>query len=104
MVHGVQQRIPATALSRVSSYDWLASSAFQPIGFAITGPIAALPAVGVSATLVGAGLLSLASNLGVLTVRELRNLTWMQRETEEEGGRAPVAQGPLVGPVELEER
>lgn len=100
----LQQRIPATALSRVSSYDWLASSAFQPIGFAITGPIAALPAVGVSATLVGAGLLSLASNLGVLTVRELRNLTWMQRETEEEGGRAPVAQGPLVGPVELEER
>src|SRR5204863_10060678 len=70
----LQQQIPANALSRVSSYEWLASSAFQPNGLAITGPIAALPTVDVSATLVGAGILSLAAILGVLTTHALRNL------------------------------
>ena len=39
----------AAALSRVSSYDWFGSLAFQPLGFAIWGPVAEL--AGVSTTL-----------------------------------------------------
>src|SRR5256714_1756352 len=103
----LQQQIPATALSRVSSYDWLASIAFQPVGFAVTGPIAALPGVGVSATLVGAGVLSLAANLGVLTIPDVRNLKWTRHEPAAEALRPGVAEGhtagPRAGPVELEE-
>ena len=34
----LQERIPRQALSRVSSYDWLGSIAFQPAGFALAGP------------------------------------------------------------------
>jgi MFS family permease len=69
----LQQRIPREALSRVSSYDWLASGTLTPLGFALVGPVSTL--VGVPATLVGAAMLSLVSNLGVLSVRSLRLLT-----------------------------
>ena len=103
----LQQQVPPTSLSRVSSYDWLASIAFQPIGFAITGPIAAVPAIGVSATLIGAGVLSLAANLGVLTVPDVRNLRWARREPATEAPQPAVEEGhlagPRAGPVELEE-
>jgi predicted MFS family arabinose efflux permease len=34
------RHIPAHALSRVSSYDWLGSLALLPLGFAIAGPLA----------------------------------------------------------------
>src|SRR5205814_4577359 len=44
----LQQQVPPTSLSRVSSYDWLASIAVHPIGFAITRPIAAVPALAAS--------------------------------------------------------
>ena len=46
----LQQRIPRTALSRVSSFDWLGSIVLQPAGFALAGPLAA--ASGVPATLI----------------------------------------------------
>jgi hypothetical protein len=36
-------------LSRVSAYDWFWSLVFQPVGFAIVGPVAA--ALGTAATL-----------------------------------------------------
>jgi MFS family permease len=45
----LQQEIPERSLSRVSSYDWLGSLAFLPVGFALAGPVAA--AIGVSTTL-----------------------------------------------------
>jgi MFS family permease len=50
----LQERVPARALSRVSSYDWLGSLVLQPAGYALAAPAAT--AIGVSATLlVGAG-------------------------------------------------
>src|SRR5262245_10834894 len=45
----LQQEIPERSLSRVSSYDWLGSLAFLPLGFVLAGPVAA--AIGVSTTL-----------------------------------------------------
>ena len=36
----LQQRIPQASLSRVSSYDWMVSLAFQPIAYVIIGPLA----------------------------------------------------------------
>ncbi|HEX3806706.1 MAG TPA: MFS transporter [Gaiellaceae bacterium] len=45
----LQQRIPRASLSRVSAYDWFGSLAFQPLGLAIAGPLAA--GLGLSTTL-----------------------------------------------------
>ena len=36
------RHIPADALSRVSSYDWMGSLALLPLGFAIAGPVASV--------------------------------------------------------------
>ncbi len=48
------RHIPADALSRVSSYDWMGSLALLPLGFAIAGPVASV--VGARTVLgVGAG-------------------------------------------------
>jgi hypothetical protein len=52
-----QQQVPESARSRVSSYDALGSFVLIPLGSALAGPVASL--VGISATLVGSGLISL---------------------------------------------
>ena len=66
------RNIPPGALSRVSSYDWMGSLALLPLGFAISGPVAAVlgarPVLGV-----GAGLSALMLVL-VLVPRSTRNL------------------------------
>lgn len=53
-----QQQVPEESRSRVSSYDALGSFVLIPLGSALAGPVAAL--VGVSATLIGSGVISLA--------------------------------------------
>lgn len=45
----LQKNVPTSSLSRVSAYDWFGSLAFQPLGLAIAGPLAA--ALGTSTTL-----------------------------------------------------
>ena len=45
----LQRHIAPAALSRVSAYDWFGSLAFQPVGLAIAGPLAA--GLGTSTTL-----------------------------------------------------
>jgi MFS family permease len=45
----LQRHVAPAALSRVSAYDWFGSLAFQPLGLAIAGPLAA--ALGESTTL-----------------------------------------------------
>jgi len=37
----LQRHVAPAALSRVSAYDWFGSLAFQPLGLAIAGPLAA---------------------------------------------------------------
>jgi predicted MFS family arabinose efflux permease len=68
----LQQHVPPAALSRVSSYDWFGSLTFQPIGFALVGPIAA--GLGVTTTLYAAGAAELAIIASLLCVREVRTL------------------------------
>jgi DHA3 family tetracycline resistance protein-like MFS transporter len=53
--------VPVALQGRVRSVDWLVSIGLVPVSFAITGPIAGL--IGVSTTLVGAGVLG-----GIATV------------------------------------
>lgn len=96
----IQRHIPPRALSRVSSYDWLASIVFQPLGFSAAGPIAA--AVGVPATLLGAAVLGAASNLGVLSIPAVRRLTWSEAPAAEEEAAKGHPEGPIAGPIETE--
>ncbi|HEY7179123.1 MAG TPA: MFS transporter [Gaiella sp.] len=68
----LQSEVPQDVLSRVSSYDWAISLVFMPIGFALWGPISDL--VGVDTALVGAAVVSAASKVGPVAVREVRDL------------------------------
>jgi MFS family permease len=68
----MQQQIPPAQLSRVSSYDALGSFVFIPLGAAVAGPLA--ESIGVSATLVGAGVVIVAATALVLVIGEVREL------------------------------
>jgi predicted MFS family arabinose efflux permease len=68
----LQTNIPAHALSRVSSYDWLGSLVFLPAGYMLAGP--ASDAFGVSETLVFAAAWSVFSTLIVLSLEPIRGV------------------------------
>jgi hypothetical protein len=53
-----QREVPEAARSRVSSYDALGSFVLIPVGAALAGPVSAQ--IGTSATLIGAGAISIA--------------------------------------------
>lgn len=68
----LQEAVPGGLLGRVSSLDWLASSALVPVSLALTAPAAAL--FGARAVLVGAGAASGVAllALGALARRRMR--------------------------------
>ena len=68
----LQARIPGDVLARVSSYDWLVSYLFMPIGFIAMGPLA--EAVGIATTLVVAGCGIAATNLLVALAPAIRRV------------------------------
>jgi MFS family permease len=72
----LQEHVPEHARSRVSSYDWLVSFIFQPLGFLAVGPLS--EAIGFTATLVGAASLLLVSygTLGLLP--SIRGVSWVR--------------------------
>ena len=67
-----QLHVPRELLGRVSSLDWLISIGLLPISLALTAPVAA--AVGVRATLVGAGVLGAAITVAALLLPGMRDL------------------------------
>jgi MFS family permease len=69
----LQQNVPAEALSRVSAYDWMGSTALRPLGLAIVGPIAG--AVGVKETLLAAFALTMVSSLSLLAIPDMWRIT-----------------------------
>jgi predicted MFS family arabinose efflux permease len=69
----VQEHVPAAALSRVASIDWMLSQALQPLGYALVGPITA--SFGLDVPLKGAALWILITTTVVLTVPSVRQLT-----------------------------
>ena len=64
--------MPGEALSRVSSFDYLSSTALMPVGTAVVGPIAA--AAGTQATLLAMSAVGIACALAFLAVPEVRRL------------------------------
>jgi hypothetical protein len=68
----LQERIPAESLSRVSSFDWLGSRAFQPAGYALAGPLAAL--IGIPATLLASAVAYASASAGIAFTPTVRRL------------------------------
>ncbi|MBC7593003.1 MAG: hypothetical protein H7288_03535, partial [Kineosporiaceae bacterium] len=68
----LQDNVPAHLIARVSSFDWMGSTALRPIGLAIVAPIAAVfgPAV---VLLVAAGVTA-ATLVGVTVHPSVRGL------------------------------
>lgn len=60
----LQQLVPRRLLGRVSSLDWLVSTALVPVSFALTGPVSG--AIGEGPTLVAAGLIGSVLMAGLL--------------------------------------
>jgi MFS family permease len=87
----LQQRIPQGALSRVSSYDWMVSLAFQPIAFVIIGPLA--DTIGEEPTLLLASAIGLVANFAALLVPSIRNM----RRLEDDA--LPEPSGDIPQPV-----
>lgn len=71
----LQEHVPTEALSRVSAYDWMGSTVFQPLGQGLAGPLALI--VGTASVLNGAAVLIFATSFAILllpSVRQLRRL------------------------------
>ena len=68
----LQEQVPLNMLSRISSYDALGSNVLRPVGTSLAGPVAA--ALGIAATLIGGGVVTLAAVLVIFGVPEVRNL------------------------------
>lgn len=68
----LQEHIPEASLSRVSSYDYVASAGVMPVGTILAGPIA--EAVGIHATLTAMSVIGVAAALACLAVPAVRNL------------------------------
>lgn len=68
----LQQKVPRSALSRVSAYEAFGSLAARPVGLALAGPIAV--ALSVRSTLIGAAAIQLISMLLIFAVPSVRKL------------------------------
>src|SRR5919197_1411511 len=69
----LQRNVPREALSRISAYDWMGSTALRPLGLAIVGPIAG--AIGVKETLLGAFALTMVASLTLLVIPDMWRIT-----------------------------
>jgi MFS family permease len=68
----IQEQIPAEAVSRVGSYDFLSSAGLIPVGTVVAGAVATT--VGLQATLLGMSVIGVAVALFVLSVPGIRHL------------------------------
>jgi DHA3 family tetracycline resistance protein-like MFS transporter len=75
-----QRHVPASLLGRVSSLDWLISIGLLPASFALTGPVS--NAIGVRATLIGAGVIGGIVTLAALFIPGVRAIEGRQEEHE----------------------
>lgn len=80
----VQRQVPARSLSRVSSYDWMVSLLFFPIGAAVAGPLGEL--VGASTALVLFAIVSTVPSVLVLGFPAVRAITRRDRPIEDDEG------------------
>jgi MFS family permease len=73
-----QRHVPAEMLGRVSSLDWLISIGLLPLSFALTGPVSG--AIGIQATLVGAGIVGGIVTFAALLLPGMRAVEGVGRQ------------------------
>jgi MFS family permease len=66
----MHRHVPSELLGRVSALDWFVSIGLTPVSFALAGPVA--EAIGIDATLIGAGVLASIATFAFLAVPGLR--------------------------------
>ncbi len=88
----LQQNVPEHALSRVSSFDWLGSVAFNPLGYLLIGPLA--QTIGTSQALIASGVINLAAAVGVLLLPSVRAIRMVGAPVEPDSDVEPP--GPLT--------
>ena len=93
----VQTQVPARSLSRVSSYDWMVSLLFFPLGAALAGPLADL--LGANNALLLFAAVSSIPSLLVLLLPPIRNLRRADRPPVDDA--EPAAALPLDRDIEL---
>lgn len=86
----LQEHVPPHARSRVSSYDWLGSWLFLPLGYVLVGPVA--EAIGYQTTLLGAAAWTALSSVAILAIPSVRNLR------RKDAGPEPLRTEPLTAP------
>ncbi len=69
-----QRHIPTELVSRLSSFDWFGSVVFNPLGYALVGPLANL--IGVAQTLFLAAAINAAVSTAVALTPSVRNLRY----------------------------
>lgn len=84
----LQERIPDESLARVSSYDWLGSTALRPLGFALIAPVA--EAVGITQTLIGIAAIIAVVQIGTAFIPSIAGI---RRRPSDDGEHA---RGPVV--------
>jgi MFS family permease len=85
----LQEHIPERSLSRVSSYDYVASAGVMPVGTIVAGPIS--EAVGIHETLAAMSAIGVLAAILLLAVPAVRNLP---RATAVRGTGAPAPAAP----------
>lgn len=73
-----QQHVPNNVLGRVDSVSWMIAVVITPIAYVVTGPVT--EEIGVRPTLLCAAAIGLASTLGVLLSRSVRELSRLEDE------------------------
>jgi hypothetical protein len=68
----LQEKIPEHLISRISSFDWFGSVAFNPIGYVIIGPLSEL--VGVASALYLSAAVNVTATLVVLAMPSVRGI------------------------------
>jgi MFS family permease len=69
----LQQHVAPEKLSRVSSYDWLGAYAFEPVGYALAGPVALV--LGNARTLLAGAVVVVVATALSLSVRQVWQLS-----------------------------
>ena len=87
----LQQHVPGESLSRVSSFDLIASIAIFPLGYAAAGVVAGV--AGVSTTLWGAAIVMVASATAAVATPSIRAVRRLDTRPDT-GAESPVAENP----------
>jgi hypothetical protein len=88
----LQQQVPARSLSRVSSFDWMVSLLFFPVGAAVAGPLA--DAFGATVAMTIYAVLGIVPCIVVLAFPSVRAVRRREAPPEDQPATAPIAHEP----------